>query len=107
MQLSELAGQVWNSKDARKNAANLVRMIEQSNRLAVWVATAILKQPKLRLRTKAMINMITLMEVRQPAPRVVVPPRARATNGMARGLRCPCATCNAVRPSARCKTTTR
>ena len=48
-------------------STTIVRFIQQSNRVSVWVAALILQEPKVRLRRKIVCNMIALMEVRSCA----------------------------------------
>ena len=68
-QLSELSSQAWTAKDEKMRSTTIVRFIQQSNRVSVWVAALILKEPKVRLRRKIVCNMIALMEVCAVRPR--------------------------------------
>lgn len=89
-QLSELSSQAWTAKDEKMRSTTIVRFIQQSNRVSVWVAALILKEPKVRLRRKIVCNMIALMEVCAVRPRarwhaLVPTPLTRACLGASAG----------------------
>jgi len=60
IRLSDLANQAWNKPDSP--AVNLLRMINFSTRISLWVANSILAEPKLKKRRKVMKNMILLAQ---------------------------------------------
>lgn len=62
IRLYELAGQAWNKKDAVTRAPNLTKLIQHTNRLSIWVASAILREGKIAKRRKVMANMIMLCQ---------------------------------------------
>jgi len=58
-----LVDQAWNQKDGHIRSPNVLLFIEQSNKVSMWVANAIITQENPKKRKKVLRNMIMLCYV--------------------------------------------
>jgi hypothetical protein len=63
LQPSELLNQAWNKDKLKHRAPNIVACIARSTQLSYWVATMILSQKTLPLRTRMFEKMISIAKV--------------------------------------------
>eukprot|EP01094_Clydonella_sp_ATCC50884_P017153 TRINITY_DN2930_c0_g1_i4.p1 TRINITY_DN2930_c0_g1~~TRINITY_DN2930_c0_g1_i4.p1 ORF type:complete len:663 (-),score=176.22 TRINITY_DN2930_c0_g1_i4:230-2110(-) len=59
---SELLGQAWSKPKTKHKSPNVLKFISRFNNLSTWVATSIIKVPKVKARTKLMARMIKIAE---------------------------------------------
>lgn len=59
---SELLGQAWSKPKTKHKSPNVLKFISRFNNLSTWVASSIVKVPKVKARTKLMAKMIKIAE---------------------------------------------
>lgn len=62
IKMSELLNQSWNKPKLRHRSPNVIRMINRFNETNLWVATSILRQEKIRDRTRTMAKFIRIAD---------------------------------------------
>jgi hypothetical protein len=62
IKLSELLNQSWNKPKLRHRSPNVIRMINRFNEMSQWVASSILRQEKIRDRTRIMAKFIRIAD---------------------------------------------
>lgn len=62
IKLSELLNQSWNKPKLRHRSPNVIRMINRFNEVSHWVATSILRQERIRDRSRTMAKFIRIAD---------------------------------------------